>query len=210
MENRRGSCGSDARDRKIGGVPARERKNEMSRSNRWMIAACFGLVSLGPSGGAVADANGRVSCEIRENGQPASGVISVQRDGKEIATIGCSGKELNVPAGEYVGALRLDGALDGPEQKQPLRVQAGEAVKLKADFSTGTLEVKIASLGKRAAGMAVIKRGPQQLGTLGSGVVAHLSAGVYRVIARYRAQEKDLGEVNIRSGQQLMLEAAFE
>ena len=169
----------------------------------------WGVLALS-TGEVRAEANGRVSCEITENGQSASGVVSIQRDGKEIATGPCQGKELLLPTGDYTAALRLDGALDGPEQKQPLHVAAGETLKLKADFATGTLEVRIASFGKRAAGMAIIKRGPQQLGTLGSGVVAHLSAGVYRVVARYRAQEKDLGEVSMRSGQQVTLEATFE
>jgi len=63
-------------------------------------------------------------------------------------------------------------------------------LKLKADFPTATLEVRIASSGRRAAGMAVIKRNGQQLGTLGSGVAAHLSTGTYRILVRYRTQEK--------------------
>ena len=162
------------------------------------------------SGPAAADSAGHVSCSITENGQAASGVISVQRDDKEVATAACGGKELSVPAGTYTAALRLDGALDGPERKQPLVVQPGASSKLNADFATGILEVRIASLGKRAAGIAIIKRAGQQLGTLGSGVTAHLSAGTYRVFARYRSQERDLGDVVIAAGQRVTLDANFE
>lgn len=158
---------------------------------------------------AHAEAFGKVICSITENGQPASGVISVQKEGKEIATTSC-GRELAVPAGKYVAALRLDGTFDGPEQRQNIEVKPGAPQKLSADFATGILEVRITSAGRRAAGMAVIKRSGQQLGTLGSGVTAHVSAGTYRILVRYRQQEKDLGDVTITSGQRISLAAAFE
>src|SRR6185312_2163245 len=136
----------------------------------------------------LAEPTGRVVCNITENGQAASGVISIQKDGKEVATTSC-GRELAVPTGSYVAALRLDGAFDGPEQRQNIEVKAGALQKLSGDFATGVLEVRIASGGRRAAGMAVIKRNGQQLGTLGSGVAAHVSAGKYRILVRYRNQE---------------------
>lgn len=160
-------------------------------------------------GVASAQATGKVTCSITENGQPATGVISVQRDGNEIATTSC-GRELSVPVGNYVAALRLDGAFDGPEQRQNLSIKAGATQKLSADFPTGILEVRITSGGRRAAGMAVIKRKGQQLGTLGSGVLAHVSVGTYRILVRYRGQEKDLGDVTLSAGQRLSLDAAFD
>jgi hypothetical protein len=178
----------------------------------WRSAMGFGLacaclsLALAP---AAADGSGRVSCSITENGQPASGVVSLQRNDQEISSASC-GKEFGVAPGTYTAALRLDGAFDGPERKQTIVVEAGAASKLTANFETGTLEIRIANLGKRAAGMAIIKRAGQQLGTLGSGVAAHLSVGTYRVIVRYRSQEKDLGDVNIAPGQHVTLDAAFE
>ena len=87
---------------------------------------------------------------------------------------------------------------------------SGGVVKLKADFTTATLSVRIASSGRRAAGMAIIKRGGQQLGTLGSGVSAHLSTGTYHIYVRYRGQEQDLGEHELDAGKQLALDATFE
>jgi hypothetical protein len=41
-------------------------------------------------------------------------------------------------------------------------------------------------------------------------VAAHLSAGTYRVIVRYRTQEKDLGDVHVEGGKRVTLDAAFE
>jgi hypothetical protein len=155
------------------------------------------------------EVRGRVVCEITENGGSASGTASFQRDGKEVAS-GTCGKELSVPPGAYTVLLRLDGALDGPADARPLTVDAHGRHTLKADFRTGMLEIRIASQGKRAAGMAIIKQNGQQIGTLGSGVAAHLSAGKYRVVARYRAQEKDLGEVSVGPGQHVVLDASFD
>jgi hypothetical protein len=182
----------------------------MSRSTltSYLHVALLLLFAAAP-GLARAESSGRVICAVSENGQPGTGVISIQKDGHEIATTSC-GRELAVPAGNYVAALRLDGAFDGPEQRQNIAVKPGAVQKLSADFATGILEVRITSAGRRAAGMAVIKRNGQQLGTLGSGVTAHLSAGSYRVLVRYRNQEKDLGDVAITSGQRLHLDAAFE
>jgi hypothetical protein len=181
----------------------------MSRSTltsylRIALVLCVGAPSL-----ALAEGTGKVVCAITENGQTATGVISVQKDGNEIATTSC-GRELSVPVGKYVVALRLDGTFDGPEQRQNIEVKPGALQKLSADFDTGVLEVRITSRGRRAAGMAVIKRNNQQLGTLGSGVTAHVSAGTYRILVRYRTQEKDLGDVVIGPGQRLSLDAAFE
>jgi len=183
------------------------------RRPRALARLCLSLLCALPCAGAAplqaADPAARVTCEITENGRSASGVVSILEGDKEIAT-GTCGKELTLPVGEYVAALRLDGALDGPEQRQPLSAKPGAVLKLKADFATGTIEVRIASSGRRAAGMAIIKRKGQQLGTLGSGVAAHLSTGTYRVLVRYRSQEKDLGDVTLEAGQQRTLDAVFE
>lgn len=175
------------------------------------FAMAFSLFAWGSYDG-LADAqagSARVICEITENGEAASGTMSMQRDGKEVAS-GTCGKELTLAAGSYTAVLRLDGALDGPSQTRPLTVESSGKSTLKVDFQTGTLEIRIASQGKRAAGMAIIKKNGQQIGTLGSGVAAHLSAGVYRVTARYRAQEKDLGEVTVTAGKPVTLDASFD
>ncbi|HKU36637.1 MAG TPA: hypothetical protein VJR89_00785 [Polyangiales bacterium] len=181
----------------------------MTRVSRH-LALAFGLFagSLPEASDAQAGA-AKLICEITENAEAASGTVSVQRDGKEIAG-GTCGKELSLPPGSYSAVVKLDGALDGPSQTKSLSVEAGSKSVLKVDFATGTLEIRIASQGKRAAGMAIIKKNGVQIGTLGSGVAAHLSAGSYQVTARYRNQEKDLGTVAVSAGQRVSLDAAFE
>jgi hypothetical protein len=156
----------------------------------------------------VATSGARVTCEITENGQPASGTVSVLADGAEVVEGAC-GRPLAIPAGMHEAVLRLDGALDGPERRLPLEAAAGRTVPLNADFATGLLEVRIQSQGRDTAGIAVIRKAGRQVGTLGSGVTAHLSVGNYEVIARYRNQERRFEAVEIRNGERQALEASF-
>lgn len=179
----------------------------MTRSHKLLGLSLAALALALPA--LAEEGAGKVTCEILENGELASGEVSIQRDGAEVAS-GTCGKELSVPAGTYDAILRLDGALDSPEQSQPLTVKKNGKAALKADFTTGLLEVRIQSQGKRAAGMAVIKREGKQIGTLGSGVAAHLSAGTYEVVARYRTQEKAWADVKVEKGARVTLDAAFE
>lgn len=182
----------------------------MTRATRRIAMACCVLSCAALSAVAGAQTGkGRVICEITENGESASGTISLQKNGQEVASATC-GKEAVVEAGSYSAVIRLDGALDGPSQTKSVTISSNGKESVKADFATGTLEVRIAAQGRRAAGMAVIKKNGVQIGTLGSGVAAHLSAGTYQVIARYRAFEKSLGDVTVTAGQKLALDAAFE
>jgi hypothetical protein len=181
------------------------------RVRRWgwgvaVLGLALALARAMPAGAA---GNGKVLCEVLENGKPASGTLTVLEGDSEIASGSC-GKPFDVPAGTYTAALSLDGALDGPEQKKPLSVSAGQSTKIDADFATGLLEMRIRSQGKDAAGMAVIRKDNKQIGTLGSGVAAHLSVGSYQVVARYRSQEKRFDTVEIKKGERTPLEAAFE
>jgi hypothetical protein len=152
---------------------------------------------------------GKVLCDVTENGQAATGTLTVLSGETEVASGPC-GKPLAVAAGEYTAMVELDGALDGPKQRQPLSIQAGKLAALKAEFSTGLLEVRIKSQGRDTAGMAIIRKDGAQIGTLGSGVAAHLSAGRYEVVARYRSQQKAFAEVIITAAQRTVLDAAFE
>jgi hypothetical protein len=153
--------------------------------------------------------DGKVLCDVTENGQPASGTLTVLSGETEVATGPC-GKPLSVAAGEYTAVIELDGALDGPKQRQPLTVQGGKVAPLKGEFATGLLEVRIKSQGRDTAGMAIIRKDGTQIGTLGSGVAAHLSAGRYEIVARYRSQQKAFAEVVITAGQRTVLDAAFD
>lgn len=166
-----------------------------------LVLAALPVVTL-------AQGSGSVTCEVSENGEAASGAIVVTRDGTEIAR-GVCGKPVAVPPGSYTAALALDGALDGPQRSQPVTVAAGATSHLTADFATGTLEVRIQSEGRRAAGMAIIRKDGVQVGTLGSGVSAHVSAGRYDVVARHRAQEKTFAAVVVDKGAHVVLDATF-
>ena len=87
---------------------------------------------------------------------------------------------------------------------------ASKAADLRADFATGLLEVRIQSKGRDTAGIAVIRRDGKQIGTLGSGVTAHLSTGSYEVIARYRTHERRFENVAIQADQRTALNASFD
>jgi hypothetical protein len=152
---------------------------------------------------------GKVTCVVLENGAPASGTLSLRKDGAQIAQGVCA-QPITAPAGSYTAVISLDGALDSPEQSQPVSVTVGGNTEVKADFSTGILQVFIDSDGKQAAGMAVIRRDGRQVGTLGSGVAAHLSAGTYEVVARYRTDKKSFDTVVIERGKQRVLNASFK
>jgi hypothetical protein len=154
-------------------------------------------------------APGKVTCKILENGEAASGTVSIRKEGAEVAHGGCA-QPLSVPAGSYTAVISLDGALDAPELSQPVTVKAGALAEVKADFSTGILQVFIDAEGKQAAGMAVIRSGGRQVGTLGSGVAAHLSTGTYEVVARYRTEKKSFDNVVIERGKRVVLNASFK
>jgi len=158
---------------------------------------------------AFAGDDGKVECAIKENGETASGTLRILQGETEVAS-GLCGKALSVHAGSYSAVLSLDGALDGPEQSKPLSVEAGKSVSLAADFATGLLEVRIRNQGKDTAGMAIIRKDGKQVGTLGSGVAAHLSVGTYEVVARYRTQQKVFAQVAIERGKRAVLDASFE
>ena len=157
---------------------------------------------------STAAADTAVQCEIRENGEPASGTMLVLDGTREVAE-GTCGKPLSLPAGTYTAVLRLDGAIDGPEQRLPLVVGKDSPKPLKADFATATLEVKVTSESKAAAGMAIIRKDGMQIGTLGSGVPAHLSAGTYEIVVRHRSASKTLASVVLAKGDKKTLDVSF-
>lgn len=152
--------------------------------------------------------NGRVLCEITDNGGSASGTVTI-RSGSRTVEEGRCGSPLGVPPGAYDVTVQLDGALDRPEQRRRVTVTAGATERVRADFSTGILEVQITADGRRAAGMAIITRNGQRVGTLGSGVSGHLSAGTYDVVVKYRTQERRFDGVTLARGQRRALSASF-
>jgi hypothetical protein len=155
-----------------------------------------------------AQARGRVACRVTENGSAASGTMTVRKDGAEIASGSC-GDPLSVPPGSYEVALGLDGALDRPTQIVRIDVAPGGTGLATADFQTAILEVRIEAEGRRAAGMATIFRNGERVGTLGSGVAGHLSAGTYDIVARYRGAEQRFDAVTLAPAERRSLTATF-
>lgn len=169
----------------------------------------FTSVLLLSAGLAHAQDKGRVTCQVTENGQSASGTMDILDSRNNKVGGAACGSPVAVPPGNYTAVLSLDGALDGPQLRKPIQVQAGETREVTGDFATATVEIRIEADGRRAAGMAVIRKDGQQIGTLGSGVSAHISAGTYEIVARYRSQEKSLGEVTLKAGERKELVADF-
>lgn len=180
----------------------------MARCTLFLFATA-GLAAVALAGPVRADRpTSQISCAVLENGEPATGTLRVSR-GTTLVHTGTCGGAVAVPPGDYSVVVGLDGALDGPEQTFAVTVRAAETKSVKADFATGVLQVRIASEGQQAAGMAIIRRAGKQLGTLGSGVTAHLSVGVYEVVARYRLKSQEFSAVTIARGQTTALDAQF-
>jgi hypothetical protein len=150
----------------------------------------------------------RLVCQVLENDEPASGTMTVRRGNVEVATGSC-GVPVPVPVGTYEVEVRLDGALDKPTQTRSVRVGSRDTAQVQVGFATGTLRVRIEAAGRRAAGMAVIFRDGRRIGSLGSGVAAHLSAGTYTLVVRYRTEEKRLEGVALHQGQDRTVNVAF-
>jgi hypothetical protein len=102
----------------------------------------------------------------------------------------------------------LDGALDNPAQTVKVDVATGQTVPVAVDFETGTLEVRIATKGKRGTGLVAVEKDGKRLGTIGSGVAVRLSAGAYMVVVRLDGHEQR-HEVDLRPGQSRLVRAQF-
>lgn len=157
---------------------------------------------------AVASANS-IKCEISTNNETAFGTFAVLDGIRELGNGQCGQDTVQAPPGKYTVVVKLDGALDGPEQRVPVEVDKGKPTVVKADFAMGSLTVQIQREGRRAAGVAIVRRSGKQVGTLGSGVAAQLSVGSYEVVVRYRDQEKVFADVKIEAGKAQSLEASF-
>jgi hypothetical protein len=172
-----------------------------------LSASALVLATSTPPAAAQRD-QGQVTCQVLDNGSPASGTMSVQAGGREVAEGSC-GVPLRLPQGRYRVDVQLDGALDNPTKSQAVRVLAGKAAHVEAGFATGTLRVVVNAAGRRAAAMALIYRDGRRIGTLGSGVTAHLSAGRYAVVVRHRTDERRFDDVHVAQGRTRTLDVSF-
>ncbi len=176
----------------------------------WAVSSvCLGVALIEPhSMEAQANASGRVVCRVTENGEHASGTMVVQGNGQPVATGPCD-VATSVPAGEYEVRVQLDGALDQPTQTKTVSVRKGASEAVSVNFQTALLEVTIESGGKRAAGTVTVLRGTERVGSIGGGVTAHLTAGTYTLVAKYRSEERTLEAVTLTAGSKRTVTASF-
>lgn len=150
----------------------------------------------------------RIACTATDNGQPASGSVSVVSNGREVAT-GTTGAPISVPRGEYDVVVTLDGAVDRPSVTQHVVTGARNEANVAAEFHTAILEVAAEAGGQRVAAMATIMSNGQRVGSLGAGVPCHLSAGTYDIVVRYRGTERRFDGVSLSQGERRSLTASF-
>lgn len=170
-------------------------------------ASALALGTYAPSTDAQAR-RGRIACTVLDNGAPASGTMAIHRGSRQVQEGPC-GHPVELPPGAYEVEVQLDGALDRPTQRRPTRVKPGNTSEVKGRFATGTLRVMVRARGRRAAAMAVIFKEGRRVGTLGSGVSAHLSAGKYEVEVRHRTEKRRFEDVAVRKAKARTLDVTF-
>jgi hypothetical protein len=150
---------------------------------------------------------GSLACSADENGAYARSTFVVLRGTARIAS-GTCGSPVSLPAGSYDVVLTLETALDRPSRTVRAHVPEDGRFHATASFATAILEVRFTSAGRDAAGIAVIRRDGREIGTLGSGIPARVSAGRYEVTARYRTAARSY-TVDLVPEQRRALRAAF-
>lgn len=151
--------------------------------------------------------SGEIRCSVTENGAPARGTLVAEQGGKQVAAGSCA-NPLKVPAGKCKVTVRLDGTLDNPSKAVDVEVRPGATAPVTVDFKTGVLEVRIENKGQAGTGLVTVNRDSKRVGTLGSGVAAHLSAGSYEVVIRLGGKEQRY-IVELRPGQRRLVRAQF-
>lgn len=167
--------------------------------------ALFALLWGGANGASAQ--TGQIRCVVTQNGSPAQGTVVVEQDGREAAAGSCNGT-LSVPSGKYQVTVRVDGVLDNPAKTVPVEVSTGKTVPVAVNFQTGVLEVRIETRGQRGTGLVTVNQLGKRIGTLGSGVATHLSAGRYEVVVRLDGEQRRYS-VDLKAGQRRLVRAQF-
>ncbi len=174
---------------------------------RYAMLFAFGLFLFTGTASAQ-EGNAQVVCAIQQNGGAANGTFEARLQGRVVVTGRCA-DAVAVPAGIYDIALKLDGAIDRPEQVQRVTLTAGATQRLTANFTTATLEVRAEASGNRAAARVTVYRGNTVVGTVGAGVSCVISAGTYTIVVRYRSSEQRFENVALAQGQRRAMTARF-
>lgn len=198
-------------------VPGMMQLVPLARRRGHIIPACIVLLSMtapaaaqerGASNRNAAAAATGLVCQVSENGQPASGVATLLRDGQQVASGACDGVVKAEP-GDYQLVVRLDGALDRPERQQTLQLTTSQPTPVRIDFPTALLSVQVEADGKRAAAMLTVLRNGQSIGTVGAGVPVRLSAGSYQLLVRHRDKSQHVEVEGLRGGEKRTVQVTF-
>jgi hypothetical protein len=154
-----------------------------------------------------APSTGRLRCVADENGASAPATIEI-RQGQRIVANGACASSLELPAGRYTATITLTSALDRPSRSLEVSVASGAEAIARASFATAVLEVNFTFEGEATRGIASVRQNGRELGTLGSGVPARISAGSYEIALRYRTTERVI-QVSLAADQRRAVRAAF-
>ncbi|MBX3270289.1 MAG: hypothetical protein KF729_08505 [Sandaracinaceae bacterium] len=152
-------------------------------------------------------APGLVACAVTENGAGAPAFVEVRSSGRVIASGAC-GARIEVPAGDYHAMVTLESVLDRPQRTVAVRVPANGTGVVRVDFPVAIVEVRFTKDREPAFGQAILMVGGREVGSIGNGVPARVSAGRVTMIARYRTEVRTY-ELDLSAGQRRMITAAF-
>lgn len=147
-------------------------------------------------------------CVALDNGVGASAALEVRRTDNSLVARGSCARLVELPAGTYLATITFEDALDKPTRTVTVRVAEGTEAIARASFETAILEVRFTADRQPVHGLAVVRKDGRELGSLGSGVTARVSAGTYQITARYRTREHAY-TVTLAPGQRRALRADF-
>ena len=191
-------------------VAARPRlaRAPMVRADAWRTTGLTTSVAPTPQPPTLAPARpGLVQCHVTAAGVLAPATVEVRDHGRVIAS-GTCGERLSVAAGSYDATITLERAIDRPQQNVRLIVPEGGVATASAAFDTSIIEVRFLKSGASTFGQAILERDGRTLGSIGSGVVAHVSSGRLTIRARYLTEWKTY-TVDLSNGQRRAVIASF-
>ncbi|MGE0786882.1 MAG: hypothetical protein AB7S26_14515 [Sandaracinaceae bacterium] len=152
-------------------------------------------------------ANGSLACDVTENTLTADATYEVRSAGRVVASGSCA-TPATLAVGTYDVTLTLMTALDRPQRTVQVTVPANATATASARFDTGLIEVRIMKDRAPAGGVTMIYRDGVLVGTIGTGLVAHLSPGRYDLTARYHLETKAY-QVDLTTGMRRGITANF-
>lgn len=150
---------------------------------------------------------GLVRCQVTAAGTLAPATVEIRHQGRVIAS-GTCGERISVPAGDYHATITLERAIDRPQQTVPLTVPQDGVGTATASFDTSILEVRFTKDRRATFGQAILYRNGQRIGSIGSGLVTHVSSGRITIRARHLTEWRTY-TVDLAPGQRRAIIASF-